>query len=94
MKLKQPGEFGDELNLFHNWKLEGMEANWGAFSEQNALECVDFLVNIMIKSHQFSSQMPTVGGEVQLAVIKRVSGCNFVSRREWRHEDYIVPMQE
>lgn len=94
IQLKQPGEFGNELYIFNDWDLEGIEARWQAFSEQNAIECVDFLVNIMIKSQQFCSQMPTVGGAVQLAVIKKSSGCTFISRREWRHGDHAVPIKE
>lgn len=94
LDLKTPDEFGDELHLFHDWDLEGLPARYGAFSEQNAIECVDFLVNIMIRSQQFSTQMPTVGGEVQVAVIKKGSGFNFVSRREWRHHDHAIPAKD
>jgi len=94
IKLKVPEKFLEELYFFKDWDLEGMEVNWGTFSEQNAIECVDFLVNIMINSQRFCTQMPTVGGEVQLAVIKKASGCNFVSRREWRHGDHAIPIKE
>ena len=94
VKLKQPQEFGDELELFHDWGIEGLDANIGAFSEQNAIECVDFLVSIMIKSQQFSAQMPTVGGAVQLAVVKRATGLTWISKREWQHGDHCVPITE
>lgn len=94
VELKKPEEFGEELFLFNNWNLDSMEASWGAFSEQNAIECVDFLVSIMIRAQQFSAEMPTVGGEVQVAVIKKNSGFTFVSRREWRHGDYSVEVKE
>lgn len=43
LELQTPDEFGDELHLFHHWELEGVPARFGAFSEQNAIECVDFL---------------------------------------------------
>jgi hypothetical protein len=92
--LKAPNQFGDRLWLFHDWDLEHLNANIGAFSEQNAIDCVDFLVNIMIKSQQFSAEMPTVGGEVQMAVVKKGSGFTYVSKREWRHGDHAVPIQE
>lgn len=94
LKLKKPKEFGEELKLFTNWNIEGMDAQISAFSEQNAIECVDFLVNVMIKSQQFSAEMPTVGGEVQLAVIKKQSGFNFVSKRVWRHGEHTVEVKE
>ncbi len=93
-KLKEPEEFGDELKIFHGWNFEGMAANWSAFSEQNAIECIDFLVKLMINAQQFSTQVPSVGGDVQVAVIKKGSGFTMVSRREWRHGGYSVPVCE
>lgn len=94
IRLKNPQDFDNELQLFHGWRLEGLDADWAAFSEQNAIDCVDFLVNIMIRSQRFSTRMPTVGGGVQVAVIKKESGFTFISRREWRHGDHTVPVQE
>lgn len=94
IKLKEPEEFGEELKVFHNWNFEGMSANWSSFSEQNAIECIDFLVKVMINSQHFSTQIPSVGGEVQIAVVKKGSGFNLVSKRVWRHGDYAVPACE
>jgi len=54
----------EELDIFSNgWEPDGFSANWANFSEQNAIECVDFFINIniMIRSQQFSVGMPTVG---------------------------------
>ncbi|MFA5223635.1 MAG: hypothetical protein WC431_00490 [Candidatus Omnitrophota bacterium] len=80
-----------ELEIFTDqWNLEGFEANWGDFSEQNAIECVDFFVNIMIKSQQFSSGMPTVGGEVHIALINK-DKARFVSKEEYCHSGYFTP---
>lgn len=74
-----------ELNLLTDgWDLEGFYANWGDFSEQNAVDCVDFFVNIMIKSQQFSRGMPTVGGEVHVMLITKEE-CRFVSKEEYHH---------
>jgi len=81
-----------ELGMFsNNWGLDGFHANWGDFSEQNAIECVDFFVNIMIKSQQFSYGMPTVGGEVHIALITKTDGFRFISREQYRHEEHFVP---
>lgn len=80
-----------ELAMFSDkWALEGFYANWGDFSEQNAIECVDFFVNIMIKSQQFGHGMPTVGGEVHIALITKTDGFRFISREEYRHEEHFV----
>lgn len=83
-----------ELDIFsEDWDLDGFDANWGDFSEQNAIECVDFFVNIMIKSQQFSEGMPTVGGEVHIALITKDEGFRFISKEEYRHGEYFVPKE-
>jgi len=74
--------------------LDGFDANWGDFSEQNAIECVNFFVEIMIKSQQFSSRLPTVGGEVHISLITKNDGFRFISREEYEHEGYVVPKEE
>ncbi len=78
------------LGMFDSgWGLDGLEADWGDFSEQNAIECVDFFVDVMIKSQQFSERLPTVGGDVHVAVIRK-DGFHFVSREALRHRDHAV----
>jgi hypothetical protein len=94
IKLKKPEEFGEELKLFDNWNLEGLASNWGAFSEQTAIECVDFLINIMIRSQEFSTQIPSVGGKVQVALVKKNSGFQYISGREWRHRGHNTPIRD
>jgi hypothetical protein len=88
--LKRPEDFKAELDLFHNWHLEGLAANWGTFSEQTAIECVDFLINVMVRSQEYSTQIPTVGGEVQIALVKKNLGFQPISKLEWRHGDRAV----
>jgi len=73
-----------------NWKLEELEASWGDLSEQNAVECVDFLVNIMIKSQQLSSGLPTVGGEVHIALVTK-DEVRFVSKEEYSCAAHLIP---
>lgn len=58
----------------NNWRLDGIEANWGDFSERNAIECIKFFIEVMIKSQQFSNKLPTVGGDVHLATITKTEG--------------------
>lgn len=78
------------LDIFAGgWDFEGFDANWGNFSEQNAIECVDFFVNIMIKSQQFSSGMPTVGGDVHIALITK-DKFQSISREEYSHAGHYV----
>lgn len=81
-----------QLEMFSDgWDLDGLNTNWGDFSEQNAIECVDFFVDIMIKSQQFSEGMPSVGGQVHIALITKTEGFRFASREEYSHERYFTP---
>ena len=93
--LPAPKTFINELGMFTGgWDLLGFDANWGDFSEQNAIECVDFFINIMIKSQQFSSRMPTVGGEVHIGLITKEGGFRFVSREELSHAGHSIQLEE
>lgn len=71
--------------------LPGLEANWGDFSEQTAIDCVAYFIGIMREGQRFSSRMPTVGGSIHIALINRRRGFRFISREEYRHEDHRVP---
>ena len=82
-----------EMALFEDWDLDGLEANWEEFSEQNAIDCVDFFLRIMIGSQDVSSRLPTVGGNVHIAVIRK-DGFYPVTREVWTHEDHAVPIPE
>lgn len=73
MEIPEPN-IKDFSPFQNNWGLDGFEANWGDFSERNAIECVNFFIDIMIKSQQFSNKLPTVGGDVHLAIITKTEG--------------------
>jgi hypothetical protein len=92
--LPEPDSFGDELRLFHNWSLEGLQSNWPDFSEQNAIDCVSFFLRIMIKAQDVSAKLPTVGGDVHIAVIRKEDGYCPVTKEVWTHEGYEVPVPE
>ncbi|MCY4151390.1 MAG: hypothetical protein OXE94_04035 [Aestuariivita sp.] len=88
-EVPPPDTWGSELNLFNRWGLNGLDADIAEFSEQNAIDCVDFFIEIMIRAQAVSSKLPTVGGEIKIAVIRK-SGFHFVSRQEWRHRDHSI----
>ena len=92
-EIPHPDSWGDELNLFKNWSLQGLDAHIADFSEQNAIDCVDFFIEIMIRAQAVSSQLPTVGGDINIAVIRK-DGFRFVSRQEWRHGDHRIKVPE
>ena len=87
-------DYKDDLYLFQNWDLDGFDADWGDFSEQNAIECVNFFVEIMAKSQQFSSRLPTVGGDIHIGLITKDKGFRFISRQEYVHEGYTTPVED
>ena len=93
--LPAPDKYGNQLHIFsEGWGLEGFQADWGNFSEQNAIECVHWLVEIMCKAQQFSSALPTVGGEINLAIVTKSDGFRFVSKREYQVGDFSIPREE
>jgi hypothetical protein len=93
--LPKPDAYKDKLSLFgDDWNLDGFEARMGDFSEQNAIEFVDFLIDIMIKSQQFSSRLPVVGGEKHIAIITKTSGFRWVSEERLVHGTHSIPMEK
>ncbi len=49
-EVPHPHTWDDELYLFNGWNLHGLDANIADFSEQNAIDCVDFFIEIMIRA--------------------------------------------
>ncbi len=94
VELKKPESFAPELGLFRDWDFQRMQSNWSAFSDQSAIECVSFLVNVMISSQKYATEMPSVGGDVQIAIVKKDSGFSYISKRKWRHGDNAIPVRE
>jgi hypothetical protein len=91
--LPLPNTYGSELYFFNEaFDLDGFDARWGDFSEQNAIECVDFFINIMVKSQQFSSRLPTVGGDIHVAVLTKDKGFRYISGEELHHGEHLLEL--
>ncbi|MEX0928682.1 MAG: hypothetical protein WDZ53_04690 [Balneolales bacterium] len=60
------------------------------FSEQAAIDFVEFLVQVMVKSQEFSSKLPTVGGEVHMAIITKSGGFRWLSKEEYKFQGNTV----
>ena len=83
------------LDLFaEDFDLERFAAPWGDFSTQNAIECVNFFVEVMTKSQQFSEQLPTVGGRIHMAVVRKEDGFRLISGEEWEHGEHVIEPAE
>jgi hypothetical protein len=91
--LPESTDFGDELGLFDDWNLDQLQASWEEFSEQNAINCVDFFLRIMIQAQDISLQLPTVGGDVHIAVIRK-DGYHQVTKEVWQHQGHEVVTPE
>jgi len=86
---------GDKLELFHDdWRLDGLDADFADFSEQNLIEAVDFFVDTMIRAQGVSAKLPTVGGSINIAVIRKEGGFRFVSPQEWTHREHRIQVPE
>jgi hypothetical protein len=82
IEIPAPETYGNELALFNNFDINSLQMNCATYSEQDAIECAGFLVNVMINSQKFSNQLPSTGGDVQLAIIRKHSGFQFVIPRQ------------
>lgn len=92
-ELPKHSESEKLFGLFNNWDFDGFDANWGDFSEQNAIGCVHFFVEIMINAQQFSSRLPTVGGDVHIGLITKGKEFRFISKEVYVHEGYETDME-
>lgn len=91
IKIPPPLDFKSELSeALNEVKFNGLSAELHNFSEQAAIDLVDFLVDIMIKSQQFSSILPTVGGDIHIALITKARGFKWISKEEYKYKDYQV----
>ena len=101
VRLPDLDEFGKKYHIFGpldpekeedktNWSLEGFNAQWGNFSEQNAIDCVNWLIEIMASAQKFSTALPAVGGEIHIALITR-DKLRYISEEVYRHEQHNVP---
>ena len=94
-QLPKPESYKVQLYIFgDDWDLDGFESRFADFSEQNAIEFVDFFVDIMIKSQQFTVRLSVVGGEKHIAIITKIGGFRFVSEERLTHGTHSIPMEK
>lgn len=70
--------------------VKGLKANVGSLSEQAAINFVEFLIDTMIKAQQFSGSIPTVGGDIHLAIITKAGGFRWLSKEEYVFKGHSV----
>ena len=70
--------------------VRGLKANTESLSEQAAINFVEFLIDTMIKAQQFSGSIPTVGGDIHIAIITKAAGFRWISKEEYLFKGHTV----
>jgi hypothetical protein len=73
---------GDESVVSLLWPSGNLGANIGAFSLQDALDYAKFLIKTTADYQRFSGRMPTVGGEVDMALVTAHKGFQWIAQKE------------
>jgi hypothetical protein len=79
------------MDIQKGWNFRGIASDLANFSEQAAIDMVDFLISVMIKAQEFSNALPTVGGEIHIALISKTHGFKWISKEEYKYQGYGVP---
>lgn len=82
------------LDLYSLDWVRGITADLPNFSEQASIEFVDFLVEVMCRAQQFSNRLPTVGGDVHIAIITKSAGFRWISKEEYTYRGRGVPKHD
>ena len=70
--------------------VEQLSNDYGFFPDQMAIEFVGFLIQLMIKSQYFSDRLPTVGGEIHIALIKPDGFC-WITNEVYKYDGVVIP---
>lgn len=91
--LPEPDMADQKLQIFAGdfGGVKGLNANRDSLSEQAAINFVEFLIDTMIKAQQFSGSIPTVGGDVHIAIITKANGFVWISKEEYIFRGHAVP---
>ena len=74
--------------------VRGIFSDIKSLSEQAAIDFVEFLIFTMIKAQEFSESLPTVGGEIHIAIITKIGGFKWISKEEYKFQGNTVPKHE
>lgn len=84
-------EFMETWELFdYPFKFSRLSSAVRNFSEQAAIDFVEFLVELMIKAQRFSDRIPTVGGDIHIALITPGEGFRWISKEHYKSKDHSV----
>ena len=73
---------GDLRTVNLLWQGKGMSgANFNAFSLQDAIDYAKFLIRTTADFQRFSGEMPTVGGEIDIALVTNNRGFQWIAQK-------------
>lgn len=92
LALPDPDMNDQKLQIFANdfGGIRGLNSDSASLSEQAAINFVEFLVDTMIKAQQFSGSIPTVGGDIHIAIITKANGFVWISKEEYVFRGHAV----
>lgn len=77
---------GDRQVVTKLWELRDedprLATNYGGFSLQDAIDYAEFLIQTTAVHQRFSNMIPTVGGEVDIALITTYSGFKWIKYKQ------------
>ena len=71
---------GSVVNLL--WQSKGTAANFGLFSLQDALDYAKFLIRTTADFQRFSGRLPTVGGDIDIALVTNHRGFQWIEQKQ------------
>lgn len=74
--------------------VRGIFSDNGSLSEQAGINFVEFLIATMINAQDFSDRIPTVGGQIHVAIITPANGFKWISKEEFKFQDHSTPRYE
>jgi hypothetical protein len=74
--------------------VRGIFSDNGSLSEQAGINFVEFLIATMINAQDFSDRIPTVGGQIHVAIITPSRGFKWISKEEFKFQNHSVPRYE
>ncbi len=90
--LPPPDMSDTSLQLFYGdfGGVSRLASDRESLSEQAAINFVEFLLDTMIWAQQFSGEIPTVGGEIHIAIITKSGGFRWISKEEYHFHGHSV----
>ena len=74
--------------------VRGIFSDIRSLSEQAGINFVEFLIATMINAQDFSDRIPTVGGQIHVAIITPSQGFKWISKEEFKFQNHSVPRYE